>query len=422
MTIRMQRILELYSILNLLYLLYGRKPRNIMFSIVFLFMNVIILYVLEYCDFDLETALLPCAAVIVYCIWEFGLDFRSLITNILLCVVILNSLQATAVFLISVFLKNRLDGGNRLLMAELQVLVIVLLILPECRINRISCYLQRGRKEVKPILGLVLIAALFLRYRVRKMPGDPTDWCLILGIFLLIICYLIYQWQKSRYEADMAVRLFHAYQTGNEVYRESMEQIKAKQHNYKNLINSIYCQHYTCRTYEELVKVQKQYCDILCENIREQDIPDTGNPVITSFVLLKVTEMKKAGIQLICKGNLILDEQPAAIMDQIEILGNLLDNAIEELQSGDSDKKIFIRSLADGGTKRGYEIRNIVNRENAVNLTEIMRRGYSTKGRWRGFGLYNCLKICEEENWALGVFVDHIENRDWICFQVTCGE
>lgn len=422
MTIRMQRILELYSILSLLHLLYGRKPRNIRFSIVFLFMNVIVVHVMEYYDLGPGIALLPCAAVIVYCIWEFGLDLKSLIMNILLCVVILNSLQATAVFLISVFLKNRLNAGTRLLMADLQVLTIVRFVLPECMINRISCYLQRGRKGGKSILGLVLTAALFLGYRVRKMAGVPTDWCLVLGIFLLLICYLIYQWQKSRYEADMAVRLFHAYQTGNEVYRERMEQIKAKQHDYKNLINSIYCQHYTCRTYEELVKVQKQYCDILSENIREQDIPDTGNPVITSFVLLKMTEMKKAGIQLICKGNLILDEHPAAIMDQIEILGNLLDNAIEELQNGDSEKKICIRSLADGGTKRGYEIRNTVNGENAVNLTEIMRRGYSTKGKRRGFGLYNCFKICEEENWDLGVSVDHIENRDWICFQVTCGE
>ena len=49
-------------------------------------------------------------------------------------------------------------------------------------------------------------------------------------------------------------------------------------------------------------------------------------------------------------------------------------------------------------------------------IQDFFKKGYSEKGKNRGYGLYNVKKICEEYGIAISCENKMIENKNWIVF------
>ena len=55
-------------------------------------------------------------------------------------------------------------------------------------------------------------------------------------------------------------------------------------------------------------------------------------------------------------------------------------------------------------------------------IKEFFKKGYSEKGRNRGYGLYNVGKICEEYGIAINCKNAKRENENWIVFKLVINK
>ena len=97
----------------------------------------------------------------------------------------------------------------------------------------------------------------------------------------------------------------------------------------------------------------------------------------------KINEAEGRGIEVGIRVTNEIREVGMKLTDLCEVLGNYLDNAIDAAAVS-KDKKMNITLTDDGG----YLTISIENTyEGTVDVKEIQKKGYSTKGKERGFGL-----------------------------------
>ena len=97
----------------------------------------------------------------------------------------------------------------------------------------------------------------------------------------------------------------------------------------------------------------------------------------------KINEAEGRGIEVGIRVTNEIREAGMKLTDLCEVLGNYLDNAIDAAAAS-MDKKMNI-TLTDGGGYLTISIENTY--EGDVDVKEIQKKGYSTKGNERGFGL-----------------------------------
>lgn len=141
------------------------------------------------------------------------------------------------------------------------------------------------------------------------------------------------------------------------------------------------------------------------------------DPVIAGFLLGKINRAKKAGIELTITEESYLppSTQPAIVHELVTVMGNLLENAIEEL-AGCSEPAISIAL--------DYEDSNLlcVIKDNGKGidpdvLPYIFEQGFSTKGEGRGLGLH----LVKQSLAKLGHSTIECKNNlgQGVCFMVT---
>lgn len=97
----------------------------------------------------------------------------------------------------------------------------------------------------------------------------------------------------------------------------------------------------------------------------------------------KINEAEGRGIEVGIQVTNEVREAGMKLTDLCEVLGNYLDNAIDAAAASEI-KKMDVNLTDDGD----YLIISVENTyEGALNVKEIQRKGYSTKGNERGFGL-----------------------------------
>lgn len=112
------------------------------------------------------------------------------------------------------------------------------------------------------------------------------------------------------------------------------------------------------------------------------------DPVLAGFVLGKISFAREKNIKFVISENSYVPEpkDPEITHELITIVGNLIDNAIEAVDSIENYKSISLDIVY------GKELLEIVINDNGIGITEdrikeIFIKGFSTKGENRGLGL-----------------------------------
>lgn len=121
---------------------------------------------------------------------------------------------------------------------------------------------------------------------------------------------------------------------------------------------------------------------------------------LKGFLYYKLSECKKKGIQLVLNISSDINSKRIELMntddlkDLVKILGILLDNAKEScLETESKSISIYIYEEKDSLI---FQISNTF--KGTINTNFIYRKGYSTKGKNRGYGLYIVDKTIKENN------------------------
>ena len=269
---------------------------------------------------------------------------------------------------------------------------------------------------LKTSLTLCVIVLVYFMYSLKKSEVIEIDIFVLISIFMTMFLIFIYRWQKSTYELNRREQELQITNLYNGVFEEMIKTMRNKQHDFKNQIDAIYSSHLKAESMEELIEIQKKYCDnVLYQNRFSKVLSCTKNSILAGFIYTKFVEAENNGIEIQYEIS-YRDSNEIVIYDLVDIVGILLDNAIEAVTSTEVSKKIvFELSDAEGiNLLDKNPVVNILNSE----IQKFFERGYSTKEGERGIGLNKLMELQQKYKYDVYTHIENDNSTEWIVFNI----
>lgn len=227
---------------------------------------------------------------------------------------------------------------------------------------------------------------------------------------LAVLAVLFAVYKISIYRYEIKVRKEYA-----EAYAKMLDLIRSRQHKFMNQIDAIYSLFEVYDNYDDLVREQARELKVLEHYMMPNRILVLERPLIIGHVYQKTCEAMDHGIDL--QLNLTCSLQDLQIPDVmlIDIIGNVLDNAMDEVLLREKDETVYLSIFE----KESYICIHVSNEHEKIPhavYMEFFEDGYSTKGSDRGIGLTYVKKIVKRFKGNLDVCNEMKNGRN--CFSV----
>lgn len=287
-------------------------------------------------------------------------------------------------------------------------------------------WMFRDRKIYKILVSVVFVVIPVILYcwlGVHKLDsaqaviGIVIAGAIVLVMTVVVRLYEIYQKQESE------IQLYQMYTRPLE---ELIREIRARQHEFRNHLNAILNMHLTVDNYDELVRTQADYILSVADDKRNNYMPllRISDKILAGFLYTKiVSATKDVDFSVEVGANRIVTN--AMEKDIVEVLGTLIDNAVDACDKENRAIRLFLSSYGSD-TKDTVDDRlvfEIMNEHPPVPMKELTRffeRGYSTKSTkgTRGYGLYNARRIVKEYKGEITLENRTVAGRNYICFHI----
>lgn len=408
MWMRVVYLLEVLATLSCIHSIYGEKIR---WGIKSIALCMSLLVILEYANSSPSReiySLLVYLPIIVYCKYEFESSLLQIFVRMVWFIILLAVMEFICAFLVACIIPENVLIRN--IIVNFLVLVLSLFILPRMHISKIK--LQT--RIVKILLGVIFCVVCVL-----VLEGKLTQKInMVLFAFaiptILILLYALVRWSILQTEVDNIKRDISIADKMEKNYTEIVDDIRIRQHGFKNHITAILSARYTYQTYERLVEVQDEYCNKLMHENRYNDLLQIGDKVLVGFLYDKFQEIEGEGIEVKYKISASITGYTVPVYHLIEILGILLDNATEAVKNG--EKKTIILEVSKFSEKFLFSIRNESRYVPYEEIESWFRKGVSNKGKNRGLGLYYVKRLCQEFNCVICCKNVEKDENNWIEF------
>ena len=411
-------LLEMLSIVLCLHRLYGEKFRFDIVTVSFLSVYMIIMTAINYYGLPKTYTLVTYILVFGYCGVKFRFCIKTIILNHVLCMIIIGAVQL--VVMISFYYSFDIASFNEMTLLYVNIIAFMLLlfILSKFNLSKLSVYLQDKERILLITLLISIAVTTYIVIGYKHLNIIELNQSLLLFISISFICILAMQLSKYRVKSKEIETELKMHKLYAESFQSLIENIRMRQHEFDNHINTIYNQHYMYNTYEELVNAQKDYCHVVVQENRYNKLLTSGNPILIGFLYGKFVEIEKHNIEILYTIGIEDFNVGVPIYKMVEIIGNLVDNAVEALENSILDKVLFVSVVE---IKDIFEI-EVRNRSEFIDHNEIdsfFRKGYSKKGKNRGLGLYNVKNICNEYSICLFCENKYIDDESWFSFTIN---
>lgn len=413
-------LLEALSIVFCLYYLYGEKVHFKLKTIGYIIIDVVFMQCVNQLQLGKSWTWLIYPIIMAYCGLEFGFNIKKMVVNIVMCIIIVPVLQSIIASAIG-YLYTADITIEVIFVINLLVFCIIILGLKRCRLDKISLIIQSKEKLLAISLSVVIFCIIVSLIFSKSNNGIFVLYLGIFGVSVILIFVALIDIGKHKIkvkEAEAELRLHKLYEQS---YQSLIEDIRARQHEFDNHINTIHSQHHLYHTYEALVEAQEKYCSDIEEENHYNKLLSKGNPVILGFLYSKFREAEKREVTVSYRIAIKDLECNVPVYKIIELLGNLLNNSMDAL-SADEELNQMNMVMTEYDDRIRIEISNQCKDIDYDNLQNFFKRGYSEKGQNRGYGLYNVKKICDDYKIELECMLDKIENQDWLFFGMTIGK
>lgn len=413
-------LLEALSMIFCLHYFYGEKMNFDKTIIAYLLIDIPIIVMMNELHLQSKWSLIMLPLIILYSGIKFGFQLKKLIINNILQIIFVSGLQALIMMIYSTITNNQKLQPLDVLIVNAVVFLIVLVGLKRCRLENLSEILQKNEGIIIAVLILIILLAALSILNYKWTPKIEILYYIVFGISIVLIAITAIDIGRNKIkvkEAEAELRLHKLYEAS---FQELIEEIRGRQHEFDNHINAIYSQHRLYKTYDELVAAQKKYCDVIEEENHFNKVLSKGNPVILGFLWSEFSKMKKVGISVKYEINIGNLECSMPIHKMVELLGNLINNAMEAVMKTEN-RKVYVMMREDVNCIQ-IEVFNESKVIDEKKLKEFFKRGYSDKGEKRGYGLYNVRKICEEYHAAIVCKNEIREGENGILFGIMINK
>ena len=300
---------------------------------------------------------------------------------------------------------------------------IVLITFNICYIIEKKQIVFQGRKCLKNLhvnvnIYLVIVSLSIIIAFVINMIGFNKGMSLSEGIYLSIsaIMLLIMFYKMTRYQTE--IECHKKYQAK---YGEVITEVRSRQHKFLNQINSIYALHKIYDDYDQLVERQSEELDRLRQYIMPNKILILERPLIIAHIYNKLCEAEEKNIKINTVFSSSLYEMKIPDIFLLEIIGNLLDNAIDEVESRKKNETIRF-SITRVNDEVCISVGNEHDKLPYVEFRKFFSEEYSSIGEKRGLGLPYVKKIVKKYKGRMDVENIEYDNKNFFTISIYFGK
>lgn len=356
--------------------------------------------------------------ILIFLVYKNKHSIYSIILKICLSSIVILIIELFLTTISKLVLLNNIYTFKVGIIINLILIIISLLIYYFVPINKEHKLYKPSQSEY--ILGLIVLNSIIYTIVIKLI--WEYDRNLVLNHVAIFMLFFLLLNIINFLSARKIIKLIEEKKSNeiNSIYSRFIEnmiyEIKRKQHEFKNHLNAIYG---ICNiTDEKLIKnnIIEYIKSINSSLITIDELINVNNKVLAAVIYSKLCEAKIKDIKFLYLVKTQLDNKNLKNYELVEILSNLLNNAFEYIENNSvsSDKKIVHLNIGQHKNIDFIEVKNYYIPSNTIDIDSIFKKGFSTKGKDRGYGLYNIKKIIENSGGKLQLFFEN----NYIVFKV----
>lgn len=231
--------------------------------------------------------------------------------------------------------------------------------------------------------------------------------------------FYIRQLVKTKVEVEKKNLEMDLHKMYGDTYLELTSNIRKRQHDFKNQLGAIYSTHLTAKTMEELIALQREYGDALLEDCRYDAIlTNCEHPIMAGYLYQRCLNCENRGIRVEYEVKIERAECVCSLHELIEVLGILLDNAMESFAESRTKQRVIRLTMQEKEDEVLISVANPAKKMTCAEIEELFTDGVSTKGKNRGIGLARLQELAKQYNTAVIVDTFGEENYNWLRFKI----
>lgn len=387
-TLEIISMLLIWSKLNRKINLFNIKNMYILFIIL---TTTIMFFIYEVDIGFLVNYIVLCTMIILL----FKLAIRKTIIQFLIVLSLLASIQFIFIYILSLVKGEVIFLFNNGFLINLAIVIVSILINKFVEFDKIEQYILQYRNYITIIIVNIAGVVLLLIYIWRINEEFIRNYMayLIVIVFLWECLNMFFLYQSLRIRQQQKVIDIHERYTP--FLKNMVHEVRQKQHDFKNHLNTLYGLSQNKEDKEAKEEI-KEYIEKLIDDIKSTDkLLNIKDKVLSAIIYSKKALAEEKNICFDVEFISEIPEYPLEKYELVQLLGNLLDNAIEAAgTTKNQDNRKIVLTL---GIEEDYKIIEVENTGGTLhkqNINKIFDRGFSTKkGKHRGYGLYNVKKI-----------------------------
>lgn len=331
-----------------------------------------------------------------YIRWSYREELVKSFALMVFSLILVSMSELVSYQITALFYSVQFETGKFELMAS-TILIVLCIILSRGKLDRVLIMIERWEAAyiLVALLSLMIFTPVVTLRILEKL--DVSDYMYIV-MCIAVMWMLVSKIQKNNMENRMRKKYL-------EGFTEVILQIRRRQHKVKNQFNTAFGMYYLYDTYEELVQKQKEYLGRLWEYELPAEAVVLEEPAVVALIYEKINEAIEAGITVETSFTCSMVGGSVPDVIWVEVLGTLLDNAIEALKQYGGTKKLWITIKRNNEEQDRVEIEivNTFRHLKQMELEQFFEPGYSTKGEDRGIGLYDVKELVYKNEGELRV-------------------
>lgn len=366
-------------------------------------------------------SVIPYIVIVVFCYYNFKEPLLNTIIKLVLGFSLAGFIEAIVSYVTSLILHQR-DKTVVLFFSAIIALTVALSL-------RIAILTPRTRRigEGKNTDKIIIISygVIFVLLVVDyNLNGGIIDiFAISILAFFFIISIDIQRLERAQNEIQKKNDELELQKVYDGTYKKLLNEVRRKQHDYKNQMSAVYSMYLVAQSLEELVSMQKEYMDIITsDNQFDSILTSCDNSILAGYLYYKCSSCNNGGIVIEHEIHMQHASCSFALHEIIEVLGILIDNACENIEKEESSNKKISLTLKEDEEKIILSVANPAKKFSVSEIDRMFSRGYSTKGKDRGIGLARISELVRKNaaRIKVGNFIDRNEN--WIVFTLEIAK
>lgn len=404
---RLYTLIEICNIICCLHFIHNKKVKIDIQSILLICTDSILFELINIYDVNRNLSMLMYFLIFIYIIAEFGADIKCAVVANLIYVIVLGVGQLVGVLILTLLRLESLADSLSAIVINLIAFIILLLIRRELH----SLYKFVIRKNFMVFAAFLISFLVIIKGIVQYKKEMETS----VGQFMMLLlvgsltCILVYSWQNEKENKAKVERELQMHKMYDNSFASLIATMRKKQHEFHNHLQAIVGMHCMLKTYEELVEEQQKYVGTLLHENKFYGLLSSNWPVLAGFLYSKFLEAdaKGIGIKYTLGVELEMCRIPEFVM--IEILGILLDNAIEAVEKIENPM-IYVRVVKEESFS--VQVANTIEDMTYGNVMRLFDEGYSSKKGHQGLGLHKIAEYGQRYHFEPRVLKINFEERD----------